>query len=762
MNEIHEANRKWFAWVLAALVVLTSVVVSYADQDQEFNELARRRYPPEVTIRLLRGRIPAPEGFDRCVIESIGQERLNTLRSGADIVSGRENDIAALCLLRLGVPPDTLRPPTSREEPVEQATVQFIDSTYLVASGKTTGFFKTGQDADIMLSGIDFNNTGGPLLFNHQADIATDGAHLLLADTNNNRVLVWNDLPGGNVSPDLVLGQKDFITNNPGTGRDQMNWPVSVSTDGQHIVVADTENHRILIWNSFPTENGTPADLVIQGGDPWRPGGGVSKRRFFWPWGVWTNGEKLAVTSTLGGGVLIWNRFPTQDNQPADILLTAGGQMVTPRNIASDGQSLIVGDHARVGGDVAGNFFWKTFPTTDDQPYDFYMPEPTGQGPWLVGDFTEDGKLILLGSTVHIWNAFPEDANDRPDLSISMGAYHFQGGDHAGLVVAGDKLYISTGNGNSVLVYNSIPTRADQTPDFAIGSPDIYTNTLETNFIITNPVPASSGKSLFVTSDFDRKMYVWKQLPDESGAHPDIVYNLGFAPWDNALWEDTLALAGKRTVYVWEQLPLSGELPDRVFNNRIGSVHFQELNGVAIDGRYLYLADTDANKVYVWEGMPSENSEPAFTLEVKRPFRLSSDGNYLAIVQRPRHTVLVYPVDKLTSGAEPMSVGGPGTFNLPEGALVADGHLFVADNCFHRVHVWRNIKDALSGLQADVVLGEENLDDKTPEIGRDKLFRPATLSFDGSYLWVGEFKFSGRLLRFSPTPTGVSGDAFSY
>jgi hypothetical protein len=49
-----------------------------------------------------------------------------------------------------------------------------------------------------------------------------------------------------------------------------------------------------------------------------------------------------------------------------------------------------------------------------------------------------------------------------------------------------------------------------------------------------------------------------------------------------------------------------------------------------------------------------------------------------------------------------------------------------------------------------VVLGEKDLEDTTPEIGKDKLFWPAGISFDGNYLWVGEFKFSGRILRFSP------------
>ena len=151
-----------------------------------------------------------------------------------------------------------------------------------------------------MLSGIDFNDTGGPLLFNHPGGIASDGTRLLLADTFNNRVLVWNSPPDGNVEPDLVLGQESFVTNSPGDGLDQMNWPISVVTDGQKVVVADTENNRILIWNSFPTENGEPADLVLQGGDPYFVGD-AAKVPFIWPWGVWTNGEKLAVTSTKGG-----------------------------------------------------------------------------------------------------------------------------------------------------------------------------------------------------------------------------------------------------------------------------------------------------------------------------------------------------------------------------------------------------------------------------------------------------------------------------
>jgi len=67
--------------------------------------------------------------------------------------------------------------------------------------------------------------------------------------------------------------------------------------------------------------------------------------------------------------------------------------------------------------------------------------------------------------------------------------------------------------------------------------------------------------------------------------------------------------------------------------------------------------------------------------------------------------------------------------------------------------VWSDILKALAGQSADVVLGEKDFVDTTPEIGRSKSFWPACVFYDGNYLWLGEFKFSHRLLRFSPNAT---------
>jgi hypothetical protein len=708
-------------------------------------EMARNIYTPSIAEALLVGRAPAPEGFDEYIEKKLGTERFSALRSGASEPTGAEKDQAALCLMELEVPVESLA----------LIYVERVDANYSVANGNLSGWFRNGQEADMMLSGFGFNDSGGPLSFNHPKGIATDGIHLLLADGNNNRVLIWNQLPAKDAPPDLVLGQQDFNSNRPGRGRDQMNWPVSVSTDGRRVVVADTYNDRILIWNRFPSQNGTPADIVLEGNpDSSSYGSGPNKNRFAWPWGVWTDGERLVVTSTQGGYALIWNTFPERDDQPADLYLTAGGDMGTPRTITSDGKRLIIADHnAKNTGQPSGNFFWNAFPTTDDEPYDFFYPDPIDPNiAWMQGKFTSDDELVMLGSTLHLWEEFPNGPEDLPDISIS--GFRFDGGDGADLTVAGERIYVSLYNGNRVVVYDTIPSDPSDEPDFAIGSPDVYANTLETRYIITNGIPATNGESLFVSSDFDRKLYVWKQIPDESGAYPDLVYDLNEALWDNALWGDRLALAGGKAVFLWRELPLNGEQPSTTIDGGMGGVTFQDLKGVALDDRYLYLSDFNANRVYVWEITPDDgfnaDQPPTFSLAVDGPWRLSSDGEFLAVTSIYNHAVYLYRVGDLSSKSKPTTIGGAGTFNLPQNAVLSHGSLFIADTIFNRVFIWKDVASAVSGKEADVVLGKGGVSNP-PMIGRDVFFWPAGLAFDGSHLWVGEFKFSYRLLRFSVT-----------
>ena len=644
-------------------------------------------------------------------------------------------------------PGGQMSPQGTFRDPKEIVSIKTVDTSYRAATGSTSGTFKNRQSADIVLSSFGFNETGGGLSFNRNSGIATDGIRLVLADTFNNRVLIWNALPSANTEPDIVLGQTNFNTNNPGDSPSQMNWPISVSLAKNKLVVTDTYNDRILIWNSFPTKNAQAADIIIKNnGPPGQP----TKRTVKWPWGIWTDGSKLAITNTGAGSVLIWNTFPTSNNQSADILLTGNGNFGTPRQLTSNGEFFMVGDHnsKESGASEIGTYVFNAFPTKDETMYSFFMYDRADpRGGWFRGAFLDDGRLALFGSTLYIYDTMPTSNLSEPSLTVS--GYNFTSGDYPGIAAAGDKIYISTGNGNKIVVYNSIPTRSDQDPDFAIGSPDLNTNTLVENFIIGNPVAASNGTNLLVSSDFDKKLYLWNKRPDESGVHPDAVYTMPEAPWDNALWEDNFVLGGKKGIYIFESIPDGTNLPDKAYVDSIGNAQFQEIRGIAIDDRYLYVGDKDANKVYIWEGIPDKTSNPKFTLNFSSPTRMSSDGKYLAVTSTTNHTVTLFNIDQLSSNATGIKVGGPGIFNLPEGVNLSNNMLFVADTGFNKVAIWTDINAALSGQSFNTMISSDNKE--VPEIGKDSLFWPGSVLYDNDYLWVGEFKFSNRLLRYSPS-----------
>ncbi len=615
-----------------------------------------------------------------------------------------------------------------------QQTTQVIpiDSQYAVAPGGRSGFFETGQAADLVLSAFGFNRSGGPLLFHHPRGLAGDGQRLLLADSNNNRVLIWSTLPDGNTPPDLVIGQPDLDSNQPGAGPDGMNWPgqISATPDGR-VVVADSFNDRLLLWNSFPATSGQAADVVIRTPD------------LRWPWGVWTDGERLVATSTGGRAILFWNRLPVRGNEPPDFVIRHEA-IGTPRTITSDGQRLIIGDHNAYQTRI-GNFFWKSFPKSGADLFDFFMQDPLdGNAGWMQGTFLPDGRLAMLGRTLHIWNSFPESAVVKPDLSIS--GYRFQGGDGGAVVAAGERLYLPEYNGNRIAVYNALPASSGQRPDFAVGSPNLETNTLRTEFLMTNPVPLTDGKSLLVSSDFDRRLYVWKAVPDESGARPDFVYELPFAPWDGEIHNNRLVLAGKDTVAVWEQVPRNGELPTQILRGRIGTVTPREIRGVAMDDSYFYLGDQDAGRVWVWRGVPQEGEEPLFSLSIRQPARISSDGVHVLVTSSENHTIYVFRVSELGAEALPRVAAGSGMFNLPQGAVIREGQVFITDTTGNRVYCWRDVEDLVARRPATAILGTSG---PTPRIGANSFFWPGVPAFDGSYLWVGEFKFSGRMPRFS-------------
>jgi hypothetical protein len=63
--------------------------------------------------------------------------------------------------------------------------------------------------------------------------------------------------------PSLVIGQTDFVSYAPGVTQNTFYTPTAVATDGTVLAVADTNNNRVLIWKNIPTTNGQNADVVV-------------------------------------------------------------------------------------------------------------------------------------------------------------------------------------------------------------------------------------------------------------------------------------------------------------------------------------------------------------------------------------------------------------------------------------------------------------------------------------------------------------------
>ena len=105
---------------------------------------------------------------------------------------------------------------------------------------------------------------------------------------------------------------------------------------------------------------------------------------------------------------------PFRDDRPPDYVIRLP-QFGTPRNISTDGTTyFFVGDHnAQVGDNQPSTYFWNSYPTQPDQPFDFYRPE------WIKGTRLPDGKLVVGGfSSVYLWNRMPTAAGIEPDLTV--------------------------------------------------------------------------------------------------------------------------------------------------------------------------------------------------------------------------------------------------------------------------------------------------------------------------------------------------------
>jgi hypothetical protein len=153
---------------------------------------------------------------------------------------------------------------------------------------------------------------------------------MLVADTSNNRVLVFNSVPTSDTTPpNLVLGQSNFNSNyaNRGLGYaagNSLSLPYTVQCDSKgRVIVADAGNSRVLIWSTAPVTNGQNADVVVGQAMMLSSGNGLTRSSFLSnaTLFVHSDGTSLFVTDPAAHRILAWDTIPTTNGEPASKVL---------------------------------------------------------------------------------------------------------------------------------------------------------------------------------------------------------------------------------------------------------------------------------------------------------------------------------------------------------------------------------------------------------------------------------------------------------
>lgn len=322
---------------------------------------------------------------------------------------------------------------------------------------------------------------------------------------------------------DVVLGQTDFVSTNISVTQAGMRTPTAVASDGRVLAVADSDNNRVLIWNSIPSANGAPADVVVGQSNFTSnsiPGGNVpTAKSMRGPSGLWIQNGKLYVADTQNHRILIFNSIPTANGAAADLVLgqpnlttfvepdltkantgTTASNMESPVSVTSDGVRLFVSDlgHNRV-------MIWNTIPTSNNAPADVIVGQPD------INTAVSNYTSALCAST-------GTDTNNNPTYpTVCAATLDFP----RYALSDGTRLYIADGGNDRVLVFNQIPARNGAAADVIIGElgGEINQASDSTDSLRTPLSLAWDGTNLYVADSFNVRVMVY------TPATPNVPYS---------------------------------------------------------------------------------------------------------------------------------------------------------------------------------------------------------------------------------------------
>ncbi len=562
---------------------------------------------------------------------------------------------------------------------------------FVNGSGKLA--IRNGRAADLVLGQEDFrsrranrgNAAPSAASLSSPGGLSIGGGQLAVADTGNNRVLLFGSVPdSGGVAPGTVLGQPDFVSGaaNAGgaVGASTLRAPsavfvsdsVSVNGSAGVVLIADTGNNRVLVHQTATPSTGAAANVVLGQSSMLASASGSSATRLSSPTGVTAVADAIAVGDTSNHRIMVYNITGALGNGASGAVI---GQNPPPASSPNRG-----------GAPAANTLRSPSRLTAVDLGASFTL---------VVSDSRNNRVLGYQGLMLPITN---------PSATVVLGQSTFTGSTPGGqdlnqpsdAIVVRGRLIISDTANNRVLLFDEIPTAANQTPDVVLGQPDLFStepNQGGAASASTLKLPtglASDGTRLVVADTGNHRLLIWTTLPTVDGEPADIV----------------LGQAG-----------FAGRMPNAGSSVGANTLHSPEGIFVDDDDR-LAVADRDNNRVLIFGGFSTLASFDPANVVLGQPGFLKNEPNAGEGVGR-----------EVLNGPRDVLIGGRGGTRL-----------YVADTGNHRVLVWKGVPRR-NGRRAEDVIGQVDFTTAVvagPRI--DTLLEPAALAFDAraSFLVVAD------------------------
>lgn len=280
--------------------------------------------------------------------------------------------------------------------------------------------------------------------------------------------------------------------------------------------------------------------------------------------------------------------------------------------------------------------------------------------------FVYNGQLIITDtnqSAVAIFDGIPKEGEDNRGIILGLPGKGTCSSEALlypeATIVAGGKLLIADGSNNRVLIWNTVPTQSHTEPDLVLGQNSFDTckerddnqdgrrDSVTSARTLNHPSGIwSDGEKLAVLSE--GRVLLWNTFPQENFASADVV-----------LGQETMVEALDYEVETNAQTLLPYE-------------------GIASNGQQLFIANSERNRVLIWDTWPTENFQQAdqllgqsnFTLDAANDLNQDGTGND-DLGEFPNRATNV--------------------FSYPAGLSLADDNLIVSDFENRRVLIFKSL-----------------------------------------------------------------------